>query len=50
MQAQIANMKPQLELKLNEKHSLLMERESLMNQVAIFHEKILLNDGKYCFQ
>lgn len=46
MQAEKANLKQQVELKLNEKHSLLMERESLMGQVAIFQEKILVNDGK----
>ncbi|KAI5408603.1 hypothetical protein KIW84_054444, partial [Lathyrus oleraceus] len=46
IEAEIANLKQQVELKLNEKHSLLMERESLMGQVAIFQEKILVNDAE----
>jgi len=45
MQAQITDLRSQVESKQNQKHSLMLEREPLMNQVAIHHKKTLHKDG-----
>jgi len=45
MQAQITDLRSQVELKQNQKHCLMLERETLMDQVEIHHKEALHKDG-----
>jgi len=45
MQAQVTDLRSQVESKQNQKRSLMLEREQLMDKVAIHHKKVLHNEG-----
>ncbi|KEH34366.1 hypothetical protein MTR_3g465350 [Medicago truncatula] len=46
IEAQVTDLRSQVESKQNQKHSLMLERERLMDQVAIHHKKALHKDAE----